>query len=572
MTRLIAENLLLYSAQVAAIVAAAMAAALVLRTHPPRLRLWHWQTVLALCLALPLLEKWQRPEPVSSAVKVSLGPVAVVPSMPSAWPIPWEAALVSILALGAGLFLARLAAGGWRIRALVRGAAPVEGRRGAEFFVSREVSGPVTFGWRRPVILLPEQFLSLSGDQQDAVCAHELTHVRRRDWLFAVAEEIIRALLWFHPGVWYLLSRVQLAREQVVDQEVIRATEGRQAYVEALLVFAGWKPQPDIFPAPPLLRSRHLAERVAAILNMTRTRMLLSLSMSATSILIAGVLAGTLLPLRAPAQSETSSGKAEAQGEARPGTPRILHKVNAVYPPDAKLKRIEGKVDLEVTIDARGLVQDGRVLGGPDELRRAALQAVLQWQFEPTGTQVKANLEMEFHLRQEKVPPEQPVLGVLRRIEFAGVDGRLKARIEPRLPVKEGDTLTHEALAAIQQAVSEVDPNLRAVLSEDMVVEIMPAPMAIRVGGNVLAAKLTKQVRPAYPPLAKQAAMQGTVQLQVRIGRDGKVMDVQVISGEALLAQAAVEAVKQWEYATTLLNGNPVEVMTQVDVNFTLAR
>ena len=76
---------------------------------------------------------------------------------------------------------------------------------------------------------------------------------------------------------------------------------------------------------------------------------------------------------------------------------------------------------------------------------------------------------------------------------------------------------------------------------------------------------------PAYPPLAKKAGIQGTVTLHTSIGKDGRVVDVQAISGHPLLIPAAVDAVKQWEYKPTLLNGNPVEVLTQVDVNFTLA-
>ena len=96
------------------------------------------------------------------------------------------------------------------------------------------------------------------------------------------------------------------------------------------------------------------------------------------------------------------------------------------------------------------------------------------------------------------------------------------------------------------------------------------APSRIRQGGNVQQAKLINQVRPLYPPLAKQARIQGTVQLQAIIAKDGTVIQLEVLSGHPLLVQAALDAVRQWRYQPTLLNGEPVEVVTTVAVVFTL--
>jgi protein TonB len=97
-------------------------------------------------------------------------------------------------------------------------------------------------------------------------------------------------------------------------------------------------------------------------------------------------------------------------------------------------------------------------------------------------------------------------------------------------------------------------------------------PTKIRVGGNVQASNLITQVRPVYPPAAKAAGIQGVVKLQATIGPDGKVADLKVLSGDPLLAQAALDAVKDWVYRPTLLNGNPVTVETAIDVNFTLSQ
>jgi protein TonB len=97
------------------------------------------------------------------------------------------------------------------------------------------------------------------------------------------------------------------------------------------------------------------------------------------------------------------------------------------------------------------------------------------------------------------------------------------------------------------------------------------APKRIRVGGQVESAKLIFQPRPEYPPLAKMARIQGSVRLEAVISKDGTIQDLKVMSGHPLLVKSALEAVQRWRYQPTLLNGEPVEVVTEIDVNFTLS-
>ena len=99
-----------------------------------------------------------------------------------------------------------------------------------------------------------------------------------------------------------------------------------------------------------------------------------------------------------------------------------------------------------------------------------------------------------------------------------------------------------------------------------------PPPERIRVGGSVQSAKLASQPKPVYPQLARQARIQGTVKLEADISKDGTIENLKVISGHPLLIQAALDAVKQWRYQPTLLNGVAVEVVTTIDVNFTLGQ
>lgn len=96
-------------------------------------------------------------------------------------------------------------------------------------------------------------------------------------------------------------------------------------------------------------------------------------------------------------------------------------------------------------------------------------------------------------------------------------------------------------------------------------------PTRVRVSSGVVSGLLLRKVNPTYPPLARQARIQGVVILQAQISKTGDIENLQLISGHPMLAPAAIEAVKQWKYKPYLLNGEPVEVDTQVQVNFTLA-
>src|ERR1019366_1065197 len=95
-------------------------------------------------------------------------------------------------------------------------------------------------------------------------------------------------------------------------------------------------------------------------------------------------------------------------------------------------------------------------------------------------------------------------------------------------------------------------------------------PQRIRVSGEVVERQRLRDVPPVYPELAKQARITGIVRLAVVIDKQGRVSDIKAISGHPLLIPAALEAVKQWEYNPTLLNGQPVEIATEVSVPFVL--
>jgi TonB family protein len=290
---------------------------------------------------------------------------------------------------------------------------------------------PVAFGVRRPVVLLPRQFATLSSEAQRAVVCHELAHIARRDWAWIVAEEQLRALLWFHPAVWWLIEEVHLSREQVVDQFVVARTGSRKAYMEALLAFAD--AGPAAAPAIAFLRRRHLAARLAQLSKeVPMSRMRLVCAVCLLMVIITGATAAVVsaLPLNLPplathpvtligdvrqpaspssngavsATSDASARRIKVGGTVRPPT-KVLD-VRPEYPEDAQAAGIQGTVILGIVITEDGSVSDTevQVLRSIPELDQAAIDAVTQWQYEPTvisgePVEVEMNVSINFTLR-----------------------------------------------------------------------------------------------------------------------------------------------------------------------------
>jgi periplasmic protein TonB len=109
------------------------------------------------------------------------------------------------------------------------------------------------------------------------------------------------------------------------------------------------------------------------------------------------------------------------------------------------------------------------------------------------------------------------------------------------------------------------------ISSAPVAVPKVATPQRVRVSQGVTQGLLIKRIQPTYPPLARQARIQGTVLLQAEISKTGDIQNLRLISGHPMLAPAAIEAVKQWKYRPYILNGEPVDVETQITVNFTLS-
>ena len=191
---------------------------------------------------------------------------------------------------------------------------------------------PATFGVRRPVVLLPDTLAVASSSLRRAVVAHELFHVRRRDWLSVLAEEAVRTALWFHPAILWMTSQIQLAREEIVDELTVQATGDRRTYVEALMAFAD---TPGLGPAPAFARRRQLFHRILNVSKekaMSRPRILSSAAVLLATVAGASWYASTLFPIvtAAKADAQASSPSLSANRASAQNGSRIVRSGNVV--------------------------------------------------------------------------------------------------------------------------------------------------------------------------------------------------------------------------------------------------
>ena len=538
--------------QAAVLILTGLAAVRLLLHRAPQARLRFYHLLLLSTALLPVLQPWQL-LPAPAEIVLSALPSAPVPATIHTLPTTfnWPPAVLATLLLGATARLAWLALGLLRLRRWRRQgeAITIEGLESTvEVRLVDGLRSPASFGWRAPVILLPRDWPD--GPLRHFAILHELEHTLRRDWLWCLGEQIFAALFWFQPAVWWLLSRIHLSREQAVDAAV--AVLDRDQYLATLLTSAGL-PDTAAWPAPSFLSRRHLLARVAHLTHQETPMSMPRLTAATLGVLALTVAALTIATIQFPLR---------AQG---PGTG-------------------VGTVVLDLTINDKGEVEDVRVVSGPAELRPRALQNALRSAY-PTGPRSR-QVKFDFPQPQTMLPPPPLDQAELVGIDYASLPLALQERIIPLTSnFRTGHRFTDSELKQLSDSLLDIDPSLRmmrgirtdtstqtgysirlVILSDKGI----PAPPGIRVGGNVQAANLLNRAAPVYPPLALQARIQGPVRFNVYLSTEGTVERVLLVSGHPLLVPAATEAVVQYRYKPTTLNGKPVSVQTQVDVDFKL--
>jgi len=203
---------------------------------------------------------------------------------------------------------------------------------------------------------------------------------------------------------------------------------------------------------------------------------------------------------------------------------------------------------VKLTVSESGDVDNVEVISGNPILAGAAVDAARKWRFKPVirnGKAVKATTKIPFDFAYpDRVTDIKPK-------EASTPD------IHDQQPVKSNGTNTES---------SSPDPKT----AESVTLPPSPSAQRARVAQGVVQGMVVHRVAPVYPPEAKRARIQGTVVLAAVIGKDGKIKNLNVISGPSLLVDAAIGAVQQWRYKPYVLLGEPVEVDTTITVNFNL--
>jgi beta-lactamase regulating signal transducer with metallopeptidase domain len=346
------SNLVFWSVQAALLVLAAGLFPRLFQIRQPRVLLPYWRAILGVILMLPVVEPWHRTQTTGAiAFLPDLGSIrATSLSNPTVthWHFPGLQIIADVVGVtilvGIAARLIVLAVGFLKLSQIRRASSPIslseestavleeisiQLKTRAEFRLSTGVDSPVTFGFAAPVILLPVRFMAIDAQSQAAIGCHELLHVSRRDWVHHLAEEVIGATFWFRPAIAWIIARVRLAREQVVDMDVIRLTNARRPYLDALLEFANARVFIAAIPAPPFLAERQLVERISLMLKevrMSRTRLVASLTASSCCIALATLFAVWGFPLRAaphswqyPRQGPAAEGVAADVGSGPSG-------------------------------------------------------------------------------------------------------------------------------------------------------------------------------------------------------------------------------------------------------------
>ncbi len=489
-------------------------------------------------------------------------------------------------------------------------------RRGVALLHSARVQVPTVVGWLRPVVLLPVCcFTGLSAQQIEALLAHELAHVRRHDYLVSVAQSVVEAVLFYHPAVWWVSGQVRRERECCCDAIAAEVCGDRFQYAKALsrleerragaqqIVMAanggvltmrikrllGYAESPAVSPMAVVALSLALiasggvyfagtvhaqARRVVA-----KAGLVALIQMPASS-------SDELQPLRAVAAPKVVEVAAddekfvpiripELSTAAAQGYGSWLNR-DVVWIISPEERAAFSKLDTDEERDQfirsfweRRERMEGRA-GSKEE--HEARVAFADEHFGGTG---QGSMSDRGHV--------YIVLGKPESIEKHGVDesagdggSRFPFEVWHYSHVEGmGDNIGLRFVDACECGDYKLQlgqgGSFSGGFSPVMARAVVVSPAgATRVSAGVVQAQLIHNVNPVYPAIAKAAHVQGVVVLHAVIGKTGEVKALQPISGAPMLTGAAMDAVRQWTYRPYVLNGEPTEVETTINVSFSM--
>jgi beta-lactamase regulating signal transducer with metallopeptidase domain len=374
-----------------------------------------------------------------------------------------------------------------------------------------------TWGFARPVIILPPGAASWSADRIRIVLAHELAHVRRGDWLVQLGAELLRAAYWFNPLVWMACRRLRLESEQACDDAVLQLGVDSATYATELVDLArAFRSQPQPFvPAVAIARSSSLERRVRAMLNLRLNRDPLTRSASLAAAALLAAITVLVASFGAAAQSFSTVSGSLVDPLTRPMPGATV-----------TLSNPENQSKYEIKSDPSGHYEFVGVIPGTYVLivTYPGFATVKREGVSLEGQPFQQNLTMQVGSLQETITVDDTPVSVSPVREL------------PALVARRGQP---------------------------------GACTSTAVGGNIRPPAKIRDVRPLYPT----GAAPGQVVLEARIGTDGFVTSAAVVGdADPALAHAATTAVSQWGFTPTLLDCQPIDVRMNVNINFISAK
>jgi TonB family protein len=524
------------------LLAAACAAVTLLQRASASLRHYLWAATFAALLGLPIAmlvmpgwapSPWRAP---AAPLRVTVAParsLAVSHSSRTApsTGLPTESRLPSILlyvwVAGALTAASRFVVGAVRTSWMLGRAARATYAQamlaelcrslglGSHVRALESAAAPMPFAWgvARPVVVLPEDASTWPTARLRTVLLHELVHVQRRDLLAQVIGQAACSLYWFHPLVWVASRQLRKERERACDDAVLLRGVPAHDYAGHLLdlVRAMAAKRNRWVDAPAMAESSDLESRVKALLDRNRNRSPLS---SRLAVAIGALVVATLLPLAAVTAHAQAAMGAIAGIVTDPSGARI------------PFCRVIAK-----SLD--GANQETTQANHAGEYRFSAI---------PSG-----RYALEFTSPGFAMGKQDTVL-------VTGATARADAALALGT-VSETMVIRGQRPTAIP-AARPAEPG-----------------QSVRVGGSVQAARLIQKVDPVYPAELQQLGVEGTVVMSAVISKNGAILSPKVRNTvDPRLAKAAIEAVRQWTYQPAMLNGEPVETVTTISLDFQLGQ
>lgn len=411
---------------------AMVTARLVVRLYSAAAVHWTWVSALVLATVLPALRVDVWPSfPWGGATSVAGAHVQVrmmAGTAVAGGSLRLSFAMMAMLLLAYGAlvlyFSGRIVWGIWNTRSLRENASTVRlsERLGLRWEVlcrrldvtrvvlceSAAVVGPAMVGMG--TVLLPVGFIAkVEAGDLEAALAHELAHVRRRDYVKNVGYAVLMLPVSYHPCAWLIKKAVGESREMACDAMAAEVLESTRTYARSLLRLAMVIPaamRGRATSAVGIFEGNTLERRVS--LMMERGKRLQGAARVAAMVAVMGMSGATIVSMvgtHVTVRAAATGAKGEQRVPAHVMAARIVSQVQPKYPEEAKKKRIQGTVVLNVKIGKDGTVEELKVASGPKELRQSALVAVRQWTYKPylvdgSAVEVDTTISVVYTLRE----------------------------------------------------------------------------------------------------------------------------------------------------------------------------